>query len=302
MITNGDRVRAAARAAAATVPPDSAPPLRLPAPPRRRRWRPGPGSRLQSLTPLMAAVGVIAVLAASLALTGSFTGHRAAPRDRALTAAELGAGPALLRRPQRPGRRAAQRGGAGHGHRAGAGHGHPAPAVSRVHVPERCGRRAHVRARRPAVVADRVGHSRDQCRDAGRHHPGRFLPAPAAPGHRPAAADGTAPAGAAGLGPPVRHRAVPGRPRARAVPACSRDPADQPGHRGGTGVGLARCRALHQGVGGERQAGRRAPVLDVRRPDARLPDVDQVRRHHPGAAARHQVRRGQPAEGEPGPS
>ena len=93
MITNGDRVRAAARAAAATVPPDSAPPLRLPAPPRRRPWRPGPGSRLQSLTPLMAAVGVIAVLAASLALTGSFTGHRAAPRDRALTAAELGGVP-----------------------------------------------------------------------------------------------------------------------------------------------------------------------------------------------------------------
>ena len=83
MITTGDRVRAAARAAADTVPPDGAPPLRLPAPPRRRRWR------LQSLTPLTAAVGVIAVLAASLALTSSLTRHRAAPRDRALTAAEL---------------------------------------------------------------------------------------------------------------------------------------------------------------------------------------------------------------------
>jgi hypothetical protein len=93
MITTGDRVRAAARAAADTVPPDSAPPLRLPAPPRRRRWRPGPGRLPQSLTPLAAAVGVIAVLAASLALTSSLTRHRAAPQERALTAAELGGVP-----------------------------------------------------------------------------------------------------------------------------------------------------------------------------------------------------------------
>ena len=93
MITTGDRVRAAARAAADTVPPDSAPPLRLPAPSRRSRWRSSPRSRLQSLTPLTAAAGVIAVLAASLALTSSLTGHRTAPQDRALTAAELGGVP-----------------------------------------------------------------------------------------------------------------------------------------------------------------------------------------------------------------
>jgi hypothetical protein len=93
MITTGERVRAAARAAAATVPPDSAPPLRLPAPSRRSRWRSRPRSRLQSLTPLTAAAGVIAVLAASLALTSSLTGHRTAPRDQALTAAELGGVP-----------------------------------------------------------------------------------------------------------------------------------------------------------------------------------------------------------------
>jgi hypothetical protein len=72
-----DRLRAATRAAAQTVAPDSAPPLRLPDEPSRgpagrgqRRWR---GHRWSGwLVPLAAAVAVTAVIAGSLAISGAF--------------------------------------------------------------------------------------------------------------------------------------------------------------------------------------------------------------------------------------
>lgn len=69
MNTLEERMRAAARAVADAVPENSAPPLRLPAPPHRvnggpvrRQWR-------AWRTPLAAAAAVVAVIAASLALT-----------------------------------------------------------------------------------------------------------------------------------------------------------------------------------------------------------------------------------------
>ncbi len=73
-----DRVRAATRAAAATVAPDSAPPLRLaPEPGRGRPGVPGRGRRSWSraIAPIAAATAVIGVVAASVALT-----HAMAPR------------------------------------------------------------------------------------------------------------------------------------------------------------------------------------------------------------------------------
>jgi hypothetical protein len=85
MTTTEERLRAATRAAAATVPPDSAPPLRLPEDPgvssvpkgwffRRRR--------LAALTPLAAAGAVAVVVIASLLLTSGVhtpPGGRAGP-------------------------------------------------------------------------------------------------------------------------------------------------------------------------------------------------------------------------------
>jgi hypothetical protein len=74
-----DRLRAATRAAAQTVAPDSAPPLHLPGHPSRRpagRWR--PGRRWSGwLAPLAAAAAVTAVVAGSLAISGVFRGHPA---------------------------------------------------------------------------------------------------------------------------------------------------------------------------------------------------------------------------------
>ncbi|MGH3067049.1 MAG: hypothetical protein ACRDND_00660 [Streptosporangiaceae bacterium] len=89
MITTEERLRAAARAAAATVPPGSAPPLRLPPDAegrlsprawfldRRLRRR-----RIAALTPLAAAAAVIIVLAVAVAVavTHGQPGHRAAAR------------------------------------------------------------------------------------------------------------------------------------------------------------------------------------------------------------------------------
>ena len=75
MTTLEDRVRAATQAVAGTVAPDSAPPLRLPAPgPRRaRRWA-------HSLTPAAAALAVTAVVLGSLALhRGGQAGLPASP-------------------------------------------------------------------------------------------------------------------------------------------------------------------------------------------------------------------------------
>ena len=73
VMSTEERLRAATRAAADTVPPGSAPPLRLPGDPAgevlragrlRRRW-------LRALTPLAAAAAVAAVVIASLTLTRS---------------------------------------------------------------------------------------------------------------------------------------------------------------------------------------------------------------------------------------
>jgi hypothetical protein len=69
MTSTEERLRAAARAAAGTVPPGSAPPLRLPdVQPGRARW----DQRhrwLRAMVPLAAAAAVAAVVIASLALT-----------------------------------------------------------------------------------------------------------------------------------------------------------------------------------------------------------------------------------------
>jgi hypothetical protein len=72
-----DRLRAATRAAAGTVAPDSAPPLRLPADPSRgpaARWR--RGRRWAGwLVPLAAAAAVTAVIAGALMISGIFHGR-----------------------------------------------------------------------------------------------------------------------------------------------------------------------------------------------------------------------------------
>ena len=81
MNTVVDRLRAAATAAADTVAPDSAPPLRLPEPPGRRRdllGRRSGRTRAAAMAPLAAAAAVIAVVAASLAVTGGLSGGRPA--------------------------------------------------------------------------------------------------------------------------------------------------------------------------------------------------------------------------------
>jgi hypothetical protein len=73
MIATEERLRAAARAAAATVPPGSAPPLRLPDEPVGQRGRAhGDQHRrgwLRAMTPLAAAAAVAGVVIASLLLT-----------------------------------------------------------------------------------------------------------------------------------------------------------------------------------------------------------------------------------------
>jgi hypothetical protein len=97
MNTIEDRLRAAAQAAADTVPPDSAPPLRLPSRPAARlripgqRRRPGvsprpgrpgiPGRRYRgawprALAPLAAATSVIAIVIVSLALGSGASGRQ----------------------------------------------------------------------------------------------------------------------------------------------------------------------------------------------------------------------------------
>src|SRR5579872_1674307 len=90
MTTIEDRLRAAATAAGQTVAPGSAPPLRLPAEPGRRR---GPGRRAgrpgwkRRMAPLAAAAAVIAVVAASLAVASDASGHR--PRPHTVPASPL---------------------------------------------------------------------------------------------------------------------------------------------------------------------------------------------------------------------
>jgi hypothetical protein len=87
MTSTEDQIRAATRAAAATVPPGSAPPLRLPPVPESRRfaraWFLGGWlrrRRLEALTPLAAAAAVIIVLAVAVAVAHGQPGHRAAAR------------------------------------------------------------------------------------------------------------------------------------------------------------------------------------------------------------------------------
>ena len=87
MTTIEDRLRAAAQAAAGTVAPGSAPPLHLPGQPARRFGVPGPprrGGWRRWAAPLAAAASVIAVVAASLAIT---SGARAPAPDTAATRA-----------------------------------------------------------------------------------------------------------------------------------------------------------------------------------------------------------------------
>jgi hypothetical protein len=96
MTTIEDRLRAAATAAAGTVAPGSAPPLRLPREPGRRS---GPGRRgsrekwTRRMAPLAAAAAVIAVVAASLAVAGGAPGHRSRPQPHAARASALAALP-----------------------------------------------------------------------------------------------------------------------------------------------------------------------------------------------------------------
>jgi hypothetical protein len=82
MNTIEDRIRAAAHAAAGTVPPDGVPPLRLPplrlAPEQgARRSRPGWSGWARRLTPLAAAVAVVAVVLAAVTVGRSVHGNSA---------------------------------------------------------------------------------------------------------------------------------------------------------------------------------------------------------------------------------
>jgi hypothetical protein len=93
MISTEERLRAATRAAAATVPPDSAPPLRLPEDPAPRLWRGRRprrgGSWLRPMTPLAAAAAVVAAIATGLAVTHSLHGHPGPPPGGAAAGAQV---------------------------------------------------------------------------------------------------------------------------------------------------------------------------------------------------------------------
>jgi hypothetical protein len=90
MNTIEDRIRAAARAAADTVPQDSVPPLRLPPEQGSARSRPGWGGWARRLTPLAAAVAVVVVVIAAVGIGRAM--H--SPADRAPTTTS-GPGPVL---------------------------------------------------------------------------------------------------------------------------------------------------------------------------------------------------------------
>jgi hypothetical protein len=73
-----DRIRAAAQAAADTVPPDSVPPLRLPPAGRRRHWRSS-----GAVAPLAAAVAVVVVVIAMVGIGRAVHNAASAPRRAA---------------------------------------------------------------------------------------------------------------------------------------------------------------------------------------------------------------------------
>ena len=107
MISTEERLRAATRAAADTVPPGSAPPLRLPeGQPGRTRWdRRYRWAR--AIVPLAAAAAVAAVVIASLALTSGESGRTGAARGHGPRAVPIGSAPpyyvALSGLPGQPG-------------------------------------------------------------------------------------------------------------------------------------------------------------------------------------------------------
>jgi hypothetical protein len=76
-----DRIRAAASAAADTVPPDGVPPLRLPPAGRRRHWRLAPLTA--AVAPLAAAVAVAAVVIAMVGIGRAVHDSASAPRRAA---------------------------------------------------------------------------------------------------------------------------------------------------------------------------------------------------------------------------
>jgi len=98
VMSTEERLRAATRAAADTVPPGSAPPLRLPEDPALRLWRGrrprGGGSWLHTMTPLAAAAAVVAAIATGLAVTHSLHGHPGPPPGGAATGAQVSGVPA----------------------------------------------------------------------------------------------------------------------------------------------------------------------------------------------------------------
>jgi hypothetical protein len=82
MNTIEDRIRAAARAAADTVAPDSVPPLRLPARPARRSWSFG-SAWTRRLAPAMAAVAVAVVAIVGVTVSRTVHDSAAAPNRAA---------------------------------------------------------------------------------------------------------------------------------------------------------------------------------------------------------------------------
>ena len=132
-----------------------------------------------------------------------------------------------------------------------------------------------------AVVADQAGKGRPRGGEAGQRHPGQVLPAAAQPARTRGAADRHCPCprsrGQCSWQASRCPRTAASSPSPCTVPVRTRsetrDPRHQPGHRVAARVGLARYR-----MGRQLQADRRAAVLDGRRADARVPEVDGKQR------------------------
>lgn len=102
MNTIEERIRAAARAAAGTVPPDSVPPLELPAgrPSRIRRWQrdarsSGPAWARQ-LAPVAAALAVVAIVIAVLSVSRTESGPPSGTGTTGSAPGKVAAGPPLI--------------------------------------------------------------------------------------------------------------------------------------------------------------------------------------------------------------